>query len=258
MESFGKLLCTIGNQSSYVISSDKLESKAIRIWEGQRSFDGERLGELVSFQKAKFKENGYFSFRGSLLLCRDDASKDIWLIDGQHRFVAMKALIDTEEYPHFDIRVDVLDVSSTLEIMREFQDVNKSVPVPRNFLEPSEVINVAVRLLESRFPKAFAKGKTARPRVNVNDFKSCLIEENIVANFELNEHQLYDAICKLNDDISRIPEAEIVARIARENKKEQEIIRNCRVKCGTGDFLYLGLFKKTDDWINDLVTNLSK
>ena len=110
MESFGKLLCTIGNQSSYVISSDKLESKAIRIWEGQRSFDGERLGELVSFQKAKFKENGYFSFRGSLLLCRDDASKDIWLIDGQHRFVAMKALIDTEEYPHFDIRVDVLDV----------------------------------------------------------------------------------------------------------------------------------------------------
>lgn len=120
MESFGKLLYTIGNQSSYVISSEELESKVIKIWEGQRSLDGDRLGELVSFQKAKFKENGYFSFRGSLLLCRDGASKDIWLIDGQHRYVAMRALIDTEEYPPFDVRVDILDVSSTLEIMKEF------------------------------------------------------------------------------------------------------------------------------------------
>ena len=258
MEDFGKLLCAIGNQSSYLISSGKLESRAIRIWEGQRSLDGERLGELVSFQKAKFKANGHFSFRGSLLLCRDNASKDLWLIDGQHRYVAMRALIDTEEYPHFYIRVDVLDVSSTLEIMKEFQDVNKCVPVPRNFLEPNEIINVAVRLLEHKFPKAFSKSKAIRPRVNVNDFKSCLIQENIVKNFELSEHQLYDAICKLNDDIARTPETEIVARIAGGNKKEQEIIRNCRTKCETGDFLYLGLFKKTDDWINDLVTNLSK
>lgn len=125
-------------------------------------------------------------------------------------------------------------------------------------MEPDEVINVAVRLLENKFPKAFSKGRAIRPRVNVNDFKTCLIEENIVKNFELNEHQLYDAVCKLNDDISRIPETEIVARIARENKGEQVIVRNCRVKCETGDFLYLGLFKKTDDWINDLVTNLSK
>ena len=204
MEDFGRLLCVIGNQYSYIISSEKLDSKPIRIWEGQRSLDGSRLKELIDFQKEKHKTNGYFSFRGSLLICKDNASGDIWLIDGQHRFVAMKALIDTEEYPVFDIRVDILNTSSTLEIRQEFQDVNKSVPVPLNFLEPDEIINITVRLLEKKFPKAFTNSKTTRPRINVNDFKSCLIKENITSNFKLNEHQLYDAICKFNDDIDWI------------------------------------------------------
>jgi len=257
MEDFGRLLCVIGNQYSYIISSEKLDSKPIRIWEGQRSLDGSRLKELIDFQKEKHKTNGYFSFRGSLLICKDNASGDIWLIDGQHRFVAMKALIDTEEYPVFDIRVDILNTSSTLEIRQEFQDVNKSVPVPLNFLEPDEIINITVRLLEKKFPKAFTNSKTTRPRINVNDFKSCLIKENITSNFKLNEHQLYDAICKFNDDIAKTAETTIITKLARNNKTEQQTVRNCRAKCETGDFLYIGLYKG-NDWIIDLVANLSE
>lgn len=257
MEDFGRLLCTIGNQSSYIISSEILDSKTIRIWDGQRSLDGSRIRELVNFQKEKYKTNKYFSFRGSLLICRDGASKDLWLIDGQHRFVAIKALIDSEEYPSFNIRVDILDVQSTLEIRTEFEDINKSVPVPLNFLEPDEIINIAVGLLEKKFPKAFTQGKTMRPRINANDFKSCLIKENIMGKFKLNEHQLYDAICKFNDDISKIPIEKIVTRIARNNKKEQEIVRNCRSRCTSGDFLYIGLFKN-NDWITDFEAILSE
>ena len=257
MEDLGKLLCVIGNQSSYMISSDELDSKPIRIWEGQRSFDGSRLEELLPFQKSQFEKYGYFTFRGSLLLCRDRASKDIWLIDGQHRYITMKALIDSERYPSFDIRIDVLDVSSTADILKEFQDINKSVPVPLNFLEPDETVNIAVRLLGDRFSKAFAKSKTSRPRINVDEFKSALIKEKIVSNFGLNEHQLYDAICKLNDNLSRVPETEIVTRLARNNKKEQQIVRNCRVKCETGEYLFIGLFKNTD-WLYDLVASLDE
>jgi len=253
-EEFGRLLCTIGNQTSYVISSEKLDSMSILIWDGQRSLDGTRIKDLVDFQKETYKLNKYFSFRGSLLICRAP-SKILWLIDGQHRFVAMKALIDNEEYPPFDIRVDILDVSSDAEIRKEFQDINKSVPVPLNFLEPNEVINVAVRMLGKKFPKAFADNKTKRPIINVNDFKSHLIQEKIVSNYKLNEHQLYDAICKFNDDLAKKPEAEIISLIARNNKAEQLTVKNCRAKCATGEYLYIGMFKDTS-WINTLVAQI--
>lgn len=256
-EDFGKLLCRIGNQSSYIISSVELDSKPIRIWDGQRSLDGTRIKELVDFQKEKYRISQYFSFRGALLICRDNCSKDLWLIDGQHRFVAMKALIDGQEYPSFNIRVDILDVRSTLEIRQEFQDINKSVPVPLNFLEPSEIINIAVRLLEKRFTKAFATGKTKRPMINVDDFKSCLIREKIVPIFKLNENQLYDAICKFNQYLSVYPEERIVEFLARNNKKEQQIVRNSRAKCATGEYLYMGMFKDTN-WIIDLVAQLNQ
>jgi len=251
---FGRLLCTIGNQASYVISSEKLDSLSILIWDGQRSLDGSRIKDLIDFQKETYKLNKYFSFRGSLLICRAP-SKILWLIDGQHRFVAMKALIDSEQYPPFDIRIDILNVSSDSEIRKEFQDINKSVPVPLNFLEPNEVINVAVRMLGKKFPKAFADNKTNRPRINVNDFKSHLIQEKIVSNYKLNEHQLYDAICKFNDDLARKPEAEIITLIARNNKAEQLTVKNCRAKCATGEYLYIGMFKDTS-WINTLVAQI--
>lgn len=254
MNSFGKLLCIIGNQSSYIVSSVDLNKKGIRIWDGQRSLDGQRMKELMNYQEEKYKKDGYFCFRGSLLLCRDDASGDIWLIDGQHRYVAILGLVDKEIYPAFDVRVDILNVKSTAEILKEFQDINRSIPVPINILNPNEVVNVATRLLEKKFIKAFSKGKTNRPRINIDDFKSALIKENIVENFKINEHQLFDGICKLHDDYLRTPETILISRLAQNNKSEQGIVKNLLVKCSTGEFLCIGLFKSGNlNWINDLV-----
>lgn len=256
MEKFGDVLCVIGNQTSYLISSDKLFSLRFRIWEGQRSLEDKRVKELVAFQETKFKTSGYFCFRGSLLLCRDSASKDIWLIDGQHRYAVINTIVDKEIYPPFNVRVDILDVSSSSEILKEFQDVNRSVPVPLNILQPDQVVNITAMCLRKKFPDAFKDNKTSRPRVNINDFKDVLIKKNVVKDSGVNEHQLYDALCKLNDDFRKVGLTEWIKRLAHGNKKEKEFIEKNIVKCATGDYLYIGLFK-TNDWVNDLVSNIT-
>ena len=253
-EDFGKVLCKIGNQTCYLIKSDILDKKDVRIWDGQRSLNDKRVKELVAYQEEKFKTHGYFLFRGALLLCHDLASGCIFLIDGQHRYATMKTLIDKEIYPVFDVRLDILEVKSTSDILKEFQDVNRSVPVPICVLEPNEVINVCLRLVEKKFTKAFTKSATRRPQINIEEFKSALITENVVKNFNLNEHMLYDAICKLNNDYMTTNETILIDRLARKDKNEAKTVKNCIVKCSTGDYLFIGLFKKTDQsWMRDLI-----
>ena len=254
----GKLLCVIGNQSSYAISSDELDRTRFKIWDGQRSLNGERVKELMVYQENKFKTDGYFCFRGALLLCKNLSTNDMWLIDGQHRYVAMKGLIDKGRYPVFDIRIDVLDVKSASEILKEFQDVNRSIPVPINVLKPNDIVNIATKLLEKKFPKAFSKEKTSRPRINIDAFKSALIDENIVETFKINEHQLYDSICKLHTDYLIQSKDSLVTRLAHNNKAEQQTIKNLLAKCFTGDFLCIGLFKQGNPmWVNDLIAILA-
>jgi len=131
-EGFGEVLFMNGNQKTCLISARELCGKNIRIYGNQR-LNETQVKELVMFQKEKFLKCGQFIFRGSILLCKDPSEKIFWLIDGQHTFEVVKSLLTENDIQDFNIRVDIINVATNDEIKEEFQDINKSIPVPPHY-----------------------------------------------------------------------------------------------------------------------------
>jgi hypothetical protein len=251
--SIAKLLCTIGNQSSYLCSAYTLAAdKTVRMYEGQRALVDSRVKELVAHQVAYYEAHKTYAFRGAILMCRTQDSETLWIIDGQHRYVTILSLVD-EGVPDFYVRFDLLVVGSTAEILREFQDINRSVPVPICYLNPNDVVNAASRLIEAKFPKCFGKGKVSRPKMDVESFKSHLIKANVATIHNLDQHKLFNSICRLNDYYKSISDADLLDRLGRKNKQERLTLESCLAKCRTGDYLFMGLFKSDNsEWMNQL------
>lgn len=153
------------------------------------------------------------------------------------------------------MRVDIITVNSKDDILKEFQDINRSVPIPICYLTPNDIVDSATRLIEAKFPRCFSKDKSSRPKVNIGDFKSALISANITTVHKLDQNRLYDMICKLNDHYKSMSDIDILNKFGKKNTSERAVLQNCIIKCRTGDFLFIGLFKPDNrEWINTLET----
>lgn len=249
-----QILCTIGNQKSFACSAYTLYSnKFIRVWDGQRALVDSRVKELRAYQDEYFRRNKTYAFRGVLLFCKTREDDYLWIIDGQHRYATILSLVQDGAL-NFLVKFDVLELNSRDDILKEFQDVNRSVPVPILYLNPNQVVSDAIKLLEDKFQDSFRPIKTSRPRICTETFGSILIKHNIAERFKFDKYQLFNALCKLHQFYKSCKSEELIDRLARGDKTERKRINNYINRCRNDEFMFVGIFKiDNEDWIKDLI-----
>jgi hypothetical protein len=266
-EVFNNPIGHVGNCYYFISSLKKiLKYGLIELWEGQRSLDMKRANEMAQYFYDEYIKNKCIKLRGSILLCKKDDllfSNTFYLIDGQHRYFALRHLLTHNFIPDIDIRVDIIIVNNEDEIRHEFVNINKSVPVPVHYLTPNDIVNLCYSKLARDFPRAFVVGNCKRPSINADEFKDVFLksdnpakkEENILIKFKIdNADKLCNLILQLNKYYQNLGLEKLQDIIGRKNKSERQIVANCYEKCKKGDYLFLGLFKNTN-WVTDL-TNI--
>lgn len=100
----------------------------------QRVLDASRVAEIVAFQRDQLARHGTFCFLGDIVLFdssgagQSSSSQRLAIVDGQHRYAAMRAL--WREMPAYRVGLTLLKRSDAMTLETAFRLVNLARPVP--------------------------------------------------------------------------------------------------------------------------------
>ena len=232
---------SINNRYIGVIASSKLMTFPIEIPNIQRIRDGDKVSEIVAYQQGKLKQTGSCNFIGSINIHYCAENQDLYLVDGQHRFEAIKQISHTISIP---VCVEIVKVSTLQELKENYNMINKNTPLPE-FPEtidktiPERVANY----YKQRYPNIWSKSTRAnRPNIYFNYFQEAL--GVLVNRMEIKTAQELQIILdEHNEKLSKVMRADV----------SEKQIRKC-AESG----IYFGLYSHISDeyrydWVREIL-----
>ena len=122
-----------------LISITELSKIKLVIPNEQRITIPEKITEIVTFQENNFKSNKCFNFLGAININCCVADNKNYLIDGQHRYHAMKRL-QNKGYKNELVKIEMVEVKSYNEVISNYNLLNKNTPLPEFSNEINEDI----------------------------------------------------------------------------------------------------------------------
>ena len=250
------------NHLMYVTTVLRLiESKLVKPYKKQRSLQKNHINEIKKHQIKYKRAHGNLDMTGTIILAQikpdpidfDTPKPDFSIIDGQHRFYALKELIGDGYIDDCEVIVELFLVDNENQKFELFRNINLSEPVPVNYIKVDDIVNDCATQLMEQFPNAFSTStRIRRPKISVDKFKSVLIKKEIVKKGKItNTEELVEKILNLNDYYRGKGLGWLCDTIARKNKSNQKVIQNNYGKCENETCLFLGLFQN-ENWINDI------
>ena len=188
-------------QTKYIIPIESLcTSLNILTPELQREANIEVINQIIDYQISFFNKTKSFSFIGELTLVIQD--NNYYIIDGQHRYEAMKRIYT--KCPFYKISINLIKPDYNFTIESAFQLLNKSKPVPEYIIE--NTTNILKKAKLDHFKKLFinkyklyiSKSNNPRkPNINIDNLldklnKSYLINcESVVNGKDIFEYMEY-------------------------------------------------------------------
>jgi hypothetical protein len=168
----------LNNKLIGVINADILVNKInIETPIEQRLLDKTKVQEIVDYQDSYYKSGkNKFNFLGSINIHYCSETNKNYLIDGQHRFNALKCLINKNNYKDIKIMIEVIQVELYCELKENYKLINTNTELPQfpdniDKSIPERVSNYFFNEYQDIFK---TKRKPARPFINKNDFQEAL------------------------------------------------------------------------------------
>jgi hypothetical protein len=165
----------------------------LRVPELQRASDQDRVAAIVKYQESRPSRRTFFA--GSLTIALN--SDGPWLVDGQHRFMAMRELVAKLPDMHNDrVSVEVVDLRETdaPSMAGLFELINCAVPVPDYIVKG---------MLDHR-QRSMLDAFTAR---FVSEFKPFVSQSSAPRRPNINVATLVDRMARAGHLIERVPDA---------------------------------------------------
>jgi hypothetical protein len=140
----------------------------------QRLKDLDKVNEIVEYQRQYYNINNFYNYLGVINLHFCLENKKYYLVDGQHRYLSLKKMV--ENHIDFDIAIEVIIIKEKNDLLENYNIINKNTPLP----ELSENINKLTHQLiflhfENKFNKSWSLSKQPkRPYINKNHFQEAI------------------------------------------------------------------------------------
>jgi hypothetical protein len=211
----------------------------IKLWSSQRSINSKHVEELV---KCLQKKN---HFIGTFKLVRDKEN-NIRLIDGQHRYEAIKKIMKNDSSYNMNVIIELYetDFNDSDYTINLFKDANSCLNVKETDL-PNIIVNKIIKKLCEKFPNMIfdiSDGKRCnRPRINKRELYLNL--KNYVHKTHKTEDDIFEEILRKNNSYG-----------IRSRQTFKNVTKIMYDKCKESG-LYLGLDLHFE-WINDIELDL--
>lgn len=215
----------------------------------QRIRDDNKVDEIVSYQRQQLLNNGHCDFHGVINIHHCQETDRCFLVDGQHRFEALRKLSNTHNVELF---VEIEQVNTMDQLINNYNIINKNTPLPE-FPEsidkniPEEV----AQFFKNKYPDMWSNSRNARrPHIYFNYLQEAL-------GFLTEKLNI-----KTADELKEIVESknlELSAWTIDNYPKSRTITESMMNKCAR-EQLYLGLYAHESEdyayqWVKDIVFN---
>lgn len=188
-----------GNHVAFSISAIALigyeKAGIMSVWIGQRDVDLDRVKEIYDYQRALPVP----AYRGTILIAK--LGDKYLMYDGQHRYRSMIVLIEDNGADDFPVMIEICEVESEKDVMREFIMINQSVAMPKHYFTPDAVLNETYMSLLKSYPGAFSNNpKCFYPSMTADMFKNGIIKSEIIKTMGITDRQtLIDIFLSFDD-----------------------------------------------------------
>lgn len=169
----------------------------------QRIIDVNKVKDIVDYQLNHIKKHGYHNFLGTINIHYLIPKKEFYLVDGQHRYEAIKRLYNNHSQD-ISCYVEFVHVHDSEKLRENFNLLNKNTPLPElDFMLDKDAVEKTALHYQQLYPNLWSKTNRAkRPQIYFNYFQEAV---GYIAN-ELtidNYNTLIEIIDKKNNDISK-------------------------------------------------------
>jgi len=164
---------SLNNKHIGIINSRQLINFNIQIPTIQRIRDDTKVREIVEYQQKKLKEDGVCNFLGVINIHYCEENKNMYLIDGQHRYEAVKIINENINIP---VIIELVIVKTMSQLKENYKILNMNTPLPEfpETIDKSIPENVAM-FFKERYPAIWSKNSRARrPHIYFNYFQEAL------------------------------------------------------------------------------------
>lgn len=215
----------------------------------QRILDESKVNEIVEYQKQQLMNNGQCDFHGVINIHHCRETERYFLVDGQHRFEALRKLSSTHNVKLF---VEVEQVNDMEKLIHNYNIINKNTPLP-DFPEsidkniPEEV----AMFFKNKYPDMWSNSKNAhRPHIYFNYFQEALGFLTEKLNIKTAD-ELKEIIQHKNLELSSW---------SIDNYPKSKSITSSMIKKCVREGLYLGLYTHESEdyayqWVKDIIFN---
>lgn len=237
----------IANRIICSISSKDLMSIPILIPNEQRIRDDDKVSDIILYQQKELRDNGCCNFIGTINIHFCEETQHFYLVDGQHRYEAIKSINKTN---NINIIIEIVTVTTLDELRMNYQIINMNTPLP----EFSETIDKNIPeevalFFKSEYPHIWSKSSRARrPNLYFNYFQEAL--GVITDKLELKSAQeLQKIVVDYNDRLSNWDYSQFPDSKNLNDGMVQKCIENN---------IFLGLFRHVSDefcydWVREIV-----
>lgn len=164
--------------------NELIKTNEIIIPQFQRIINNNKIKEIVDYQLSYKQKYNCFNFLGTLIFCKlqdkTNNSTIYYLIDGQHRYEAMKILVQNY-YHEFQVYIQKIPVINIEEMRHHYSIINKNTPLPELSYEiidkDKQILQHVYDYFQEKYPKDIwsYKLRTHRPRMYVNAFQETIM-----------------------------------------------------------------------------------
>uniref|UniRef100_A0A6C0I566 HNH domain-containing protein n=1 Tax=viral metagenome TaxID=1070528 RepID=A0A6C0I566_9ZZZZ len=177
-------------QTKYIIPIESLcTSIDIHTPDLQREANIEVINDIIEYQLNTYNNTKSFSFLGELTIIIQD--NKYYIIDGQHRYEAMKKIYN--KCPFYLVSINIIKPDSYLTIEKAFELLNKSKPVPDYIIQnTTDTLKKAKldhfkKLFINKYKVYISKSNNPRkPNVNIDTLLNKINNSNLINNNNMN------------------------------------------------------------------------
>ena len=226
-------------------SLSDISDRNLQNWEGQRPINEDRVNELESYFEKDLNKYGKIQIRTPIYIAK--YKHNHYIIDGQHRFNALASLINKGIIEDMKILVGTIDCRNKTQVQKEFNNINNVTPMPSCYVNPNELVDKVLSLLTDKYLNFVKPDKRIyRPNINIDSFKSELINSKIINKFTHPE-ALLDLFDQLQQKYKNLTDKELCLKLSC---KLEEPMNNILKKIKANDnYHYIGIFLSKMYWI---------
>jgi len=219
----------------------------ISIPNAQRIRDDDKVKDILLYQLEQLKTKGCCNIMGVINIHYCKSTNELYLVDGQHRYEAIRKINETNNIP---LLFELITVDTMLELKDNYKLVNMNTPLPE-FPEtidkniPEEV----AQYFKMAYPNIWSKNSRARrPHIYFNFFQEALgviVDELGIKHKE----ELLKLIVERNETLSKWQ----LENYPDYKQINPDMLDKCREYK-----IYFGLYKHVSDdfryeWVRDII-----